>query len=365
MICRLFLAPEDLLRHAVDPMTPPVPPDVLAHWRDLAGRPLAPFGNGLINSTFLVEGARGKAVLQRLHPIFAGAVNEDIEAVTSHLAGKGLVTPRIVRTDDGALWAHDSDGRPWRVLTYIDGTSVDSVDSPERARSAAALLAKFHRAVSDLDWTYRHVRAGVHDTARHLATLEQAVVSHMGHPLHARVAPVAARLLARAQKLPDFDALPSRHVHGDPKISNVLFDDAGRALCLVDLDTVGRMPWPHELGDALRSWCNPAGEDVADNALDVSVFRAAVEGYASEAAGLVTPAEVDRLVDGLSCICLELAARFLADALEESYFGWNAERYTSRGEHNLVRALGQWSLHESVESKRAELETIVREAFKA
>jgi hypothetical protein len=52
-------------------------------------------------------------------------------------------------------------------------------------------------------------------------------------------------------------------------------------------------------------------------------------------------------------ISLELAARFLADALQESYFGWNRERFSSAGEHNLVRARGQWSLHEAAQACRA------------
>lgn len=344
-------------------MTPTVPSDVLAHWRTLAGRPYAPFGNGLINATFLVDGADGKAVLQRLHPIFGGVVNEDIEAVTSHLAARGLATPRLVRTDERALWTTGSDGMPWRVLSFIEGTSVDRVTDPAVASDAAGLLARFHRAVSDLVWTYRHVRTNVHDTRRHLATLRLALEHHTSHRLYDQVAAIAFPMLDRAIHLRDFDELPLRHVHGDPKISNVMFDAAGKALCLVDLDTVGKMPWPLELGDALRSWCNPAGEDADDNALDLALFQATVEGYAAESKGFVTPAEISRLVDGLATICLELSARFLADALNESYFGWDATRHATRGDHNLLRARGQWSLYRSVESRRPQLEAIVRGAF--
>ena len=40
-------------------------------------------------------------------------------------------------------------------------------------------------------------------------------------------------------------------------------------------------------------------------------------------------------------MALELAVRFAADALRESYFGWDAERFESCGHHNLVRARGQ------------------------
>ena len=56
---------------------------------------------------------------------------------------------------------------------------------------------------------------------------------------------------------------------------------------------------------------------------------------------------------GVEWVSLELAARFAADALAESYFGWNAARFPGRGEHNLVRARGQWSLHQALLASRA------------
>ena len=65
---------------------------------------------GLINQTFLVEEAGRRAVLQRLHPIFAPSLHLDIEAVTAHLARKGLLTPRLLRTRAGELWTTDAQG---------------------------------------------------------------------------------------------------------------------------------------------------------------------------------------------------------------------------------------------------------------
>ncbi len=337
---------------------------ILARWSDLAGRPHAPHGGGLINRTFVVEGRAGKVIVQELHPVFAGVVNEDIDAVTAHLAGKGLVTPRPVRTDDGALWVEDAGGRPWRALSYVEGQSFDRVPSVALAREAGRIVARFHGAVADLEHDYRHVRAGVHDTKKHLATLEGALADHAGHRLFGEVEPSARRLLAEAARLPDLSGLPSRHAHGDLKISNLLFRDE-QAVCLVDLDTLGRMIWPFEMGDALRSWCNPAGEDVAKVAIDVGTFGAALAGYGEVARplGLVSAAEAGALVDGLATICLELSARFLADALREAYFGFDARRFPARGEHNLVRGLGQLALFDSVQAKRAALESTARAAL--
>jgi len=56
---------------------------------------------------------------------------------------------------------------------------------------------------------------------------------------------------------------------------------------------------------------------------------------------------------------LELSARFLADALYESYFGWEPERYPGRGEHNLTRGRAMWSLYRDVMRKRGVAERIL------
>jgi Ser/Thr protein kinase RdoA (MazF antagonist) len=341
-----------------------IPESILARWGDLAGRPHRPYGSGLINKTFLVEGRAGRVILQRLHPVFAATVNEDIDAVTAHLEKKGILTPRILRTDDGALFVLGDDERPWRALTFVDGECFDKVPSSHVATAAGRLVARFHLGVRDLEHDYKHVRAGVHDTRKHLAVLEQALSTHGGHRLFDEVLPLARRLLSAADGLPDLSRLPARHAHGDLKISNLLFRD-GRGVCLVDLDTLGRMPWAFEMGDALRSWCNPAGEDVAHVELDVETFEAALAGYGSEVRGLglLSAEEAGSVVDGLATICLELSARFLADALRESYFGYDPARFPARGEHNLLRGRGQLALYESVASRRTSLLSAARRAL--
>ncbi|MDB4983414.1 MAG: aminoglycoside phosphotransferase, partial [Myxococcales bacterium] len=124
------------------------------------------------------------------------------------------------------------------------------------------------------------------------------------------------------------------------------------AVCLIDLDTVGPLSLSYELGDAWRSWCNRAGEDVAVARLDLDVLRASVDGYRA-GWGAPLDAETRRgLLLGVEWVSLELAARFAADALLETYFGWDASRFAGRGEHNLVRARGQWSLHEQLVATR-------------
>jgi Ser/Thr protein kinase RdoA (MazF antagonist) len=153
-------------------------------------------------------------------------------------------------------------------------------------------------------------------------------------------------------------------VHGDPKISNLLFEhDSDRALCLIDLDTLAHMPVALELGDALRSWCNPATEDAASARFVRAFFEAAIEGYADAAQGLLAPEEWRAIPRGALTITVELAARFCADALRESYFGWNRARYESASAHNQARVHGQLKLAAGIRAELAELEDKTAAAF--
>src|SRR5262245_56105228 len=96
--------------------------------------------SGLINPTWYVQSRGGTPlVLQRVSSIFPPTVNEDIAAVTEHLAAKGVLTPRLVPTRGGALWLEHG-GEVWRVLTFVDGVSRDAVESPAQARAAGRVL---------------------------------------------------------------------------------------------------------------------------------------------------------------------------------------------------------------------------------
>jgi Ser/Thr protein kinase RdoA (MazF antagonist) len=340
---------------------PPAP--VLAAF-DLDPTSLERATSGLINPTWFARSTAGAAlVLQRVNPIFSAEVNVDIEAVTAHLAAKGFVTPRLVPTRTGDLW-HEHEGGVWRVLTRIDGVCRDALESPAQAGAAGALLAQFHRAVSDLEHTFRNRRPGVHDTPRHMRVLREALLAHRGHRHFREIEPLAERVLTLAAELPPLPAMPDRIVHGDPKISNLLFAHGeARGLCLIDLDTLGPMPIALELGDALRSWCNPATEDATQARFTRPLFEAAIHGYAEAAEGFLDEREWRSIPLGTLTVSTELAARFCADALNESYFGWNRQRYASASAHNQARTQGQLRLAASLAAERAALEDVTAAAF--
>lgn len=329
--------------------------DVLAAWPLTPDRVVS-LDDGLINHTWRLErDGRPIAALQRLNTrIFSPLVHADIEAVTARLAEAGLPTPRLVRTTEGALWHTGADGSVWRVLTWEGDTTVHAIDSPARARSAAALVGRFHQALRDLPYAFQSVRSGVHDTEAHMSALQAALDECPDHRLYADVAPLAERVLARWQTLRgELVDLPEQVIHGDLKISNIRFVGQ-EAWCLVDLDTLQRGTLDVELGDAMRSWCNPSREDDRQARFDVGVFAAAMSGYQS-VCSLDARARA-AIVPGVLRITWELTARFARDALREAYFGWDRARFPAAGEHNLARARGQAALATDLERRRAEAE---------
>ena len=362
-------------------MTPPI-----QAWPELQEHPVTLLSGGLINTSYSV-GTPPIAALQAQHPIFTPEVNEDIDAVTTHLVRRGAITPMLVRTGDGALSHVDEDGVCWRMLSWIPGHSVDKIVDLEMASQAGQIVASWHRATEDLDHTFRFSRPGAHDTEAHMDLLRRALDEHSDHRLHTEVGSLADEILTNWSRWEGQMDGPVRIAHGDLKISNIRFSEEGRAICLLDLDTMGHLPLDIELGDAARSWCNPCGEDESQPTFSLDIFEAAFTGYLR--INPIGSSERDALVPGIERICLELAARFAADALRECYFGWSPARASGRGEHNLtadrhhfgllimwpkakalavawtwaeLRARGQAGLSRSVRKQKSSLSAVLQRA---
>ena len=348
---------EDLLGHDDDG----VPHCVLDAWNWKKVK-LQHIQVGHINQTYHVgvEGETNDYVLQRLNPIFGPAVHYDIEFITNHLHQQGMVTPRLVRTRSKELWFLDEEGCMWRAMTWVEGENISEAKSASQCYEAGKLVAQFHLAVKNLKYEFRNHRGGVHDTKEHVKKLRHTLDSHDFHKLHEEVSELAAAAITRLDLLPSLEGLPFRIVHGDLKLNNILFDQAGVGLCVIDLDTLSHGSIAVELGDAFRSWCNPSGERQEKSSFSMAHFEAGMKGYMEGGGSLFTREELLAIPAAVETISLELAVRFLTDALAESYFGWDKTSFESAGHHNLLRAKSQLSLAISFAQQRSAANRIIK-----
>ena len=336
---------------------------------------LVPFGAGNVNDTFLLTLVTGEErILQRVNPaVFPEPllVMRNLRLVCAHLrsaiarqeANMHPFQPvRLYNGRAGDAYLAD-DGAAWRLISRISGGHTrQSIRSARQARELGRGLGLFHRLLSTLDpAVLADPLPGFHVTPRYLASYDQ-VCAQAGDNM--RPAIPGCRLFieerrATANLLEDGrERLAAGVIHGDPKVANFMFDEKDeQVISLIDLDTVKPGLLLHDLGDALRSCCNPAGETPAapEHALFApGLFTAWLEGYCAEARPLLTDEDLDRLVDAVALIAFELGLRFYTDYLEgDRYF-----KVADAGQ-NLQRALTQFQLTRSIERQREELAAIV------
>jgi len=327
--------------------------DAMSAWDWPRGAEAKRIDVGLINTTWKVElDGEPIAVLQRLNTsIFRPQVHHDLHAISQHVLARGLASPELRPTRSGALW-HDAPDGVWRVLSWVGDRTIEKVESLADAESAGELVGRFHKATADFRGDFQSIRGAFHDTEAHLRALEDAVQRFSEHRHHDEMRELLDTATAMYASLPSAGELPKQVVHGDLKLSNIRFDGPD-AVALIDLDTLAYGTLDAELGDALRSWCNPRREDQPPT-VDMDVFRAAMRGYHRSVPDLSAAARTG-VVAGFERIPLELSVRFATDVLAECYFGWDASRYPSRSDHNLARARSQLALAQLVSQHRQEL----------
>ena len=331
---------------------------ILSHWNINRTLHTSPH-QGLINQTYLV-GDPIEGVLQWVNPIFDARIHNDIQALTQHLKSKDMPTTELIPTAKNALYVNDVEKGYWRVLRYIKGHTFDRIGSSKLAYEAGKLVGQFHDAMSDFDHQWEAPFRDAHNTTLRMNNLERALNAHTDHPLYNQAYALGEMILRDWSKWSGTLDLPIRVNHGDLKISNLHFNPDETGLCLLDLDTIGPGDYSIEMGDAWRSWCNPAGESNPEAArFELTLFEASFNGWISTV-GQISTEERHALVPGIHRICLELSARFCADALENTYFKEDVDSFPVVGSHNLHRARTQFALAQSVLKQMADAQSIVQ-----
>ncbi len=341
---------------------------------------VTPLYSGHINDTFIAQDAPGAArfTLQRVNRfVFPSPedIMENIGGITKFLRGKIIArggdpereTLSVRPTTDGKDLFFDEEGHPWRCLAYIeDAASYETPESLSMLEEAGRAFGDFQSMLSDYPaHTLHEIIPDFHNTPARFAQLQEAVK----HDKAGRVKDVAPEL-DFANKREDIcglltgllekGQLPLRVTHNDTKMSNVLLDErTGRAVCVIDLDTVMPGLCAFDFGDSIRAGAAAAAEDETDLSkvkFDLERFRAYARGFLSAAGDALTEKELETLPDGAILMTLEVGLRFLADYLNgDVYFR------TAYPRHNLDRARNQFKMVEELEAAREDMARVIRE----
>ncbi len=345
-----------------------IPNDILTAYDIGAVRSVKPISVGLIHQTYQVRAAKGTFVFQRLHPILASdAIGKDFFVVTTFLNDQGFPAPKCVVSKKMKVLVKDADGHKWRAQTFLPGKTFTTMRDAKMAREAGAMFGAFHKTLAYLNYDFKSAKI-LHETEKIFDAFTKVAKKHWKSPLMRDVAADVAFVSQEMHKVLLPKSLPLRAIHGDPKISNLLFDAKGKASGIVDLDTCNRRPLLVETGDMFRSWCG-SEEDNPKNKFRLDIFKAGWQGYEKSVSppgqsggvrgGLLTRQERTLVPLSAATITLELASRFLADYFNDNYFGWDATRYPSRRAHNLARARGQLALYRDIQKKMPKMKKIV------
>jgi aminoglycoside phosphotransferase (APT) family kinase protein len=338
---------------------------------------IQPLGNGNVNDTFVVAAGGQRYVLQRLNTrVFRQPelVMQNLQVLGRHVeqrlqsvpAGRRWELPQVVCTrDDDQAWHCCQSGGFWRTLTFVDDArSVEVIEHRQQARELGWGLGLFHHLISDLPVDQlADTLEGFHITPRYLKAYHRELVRtrQPRSPLadscvaFIRDREAFAGVLEQAKERGE---LPLRPIHGDPKINNMLLDSgSGEAIALIDLDTVKPGLVHYDIGDCLRSCCNPLGEETTDFPavrFDLDLAAAILEGYLGVAGRFLTAAELRYIPEAVRLISFELGLRFFSDYLAGSVY-FKADH----PEHNLHRAVVQFRLTASIEAQEGELRALV------
>lgn len=344
----------------------------------------APFGTGLINTTYKVETheADGPNYLLQIinHNIFKDVegLTRNIQRVTSHIrkkleeSGASDINRRVltpIDTRNGKGFYKDDQGRYWRMFLFIENArSYDLLTNAQQAYVGGQAFGQFQKLLADLPGEpLAPTIPGFHNTEMRINNFIKTVKAD---PVN-RLKEAQQEVDFLMERAPEYKKivqmgregiLPERIVHQDTKFNNVLLDENDEVLCVIDLDTVMPGYVCYDIGDAIRNGANTGKEDdpVLENVgIDMTLYEGFIKGFLEETREVLTPAEIDTLAFGAKLLTYEQAVRFLDDFIDgDNYYKINSP------DHNLVRTRAQIKLLKTMEQNWDKMQQIVKNAAK-
>ena len=308
--------------------------------------------SGLINSTFVLNSSNNSYILQAINtnvfPNYEKGL-ENILTVGNWLKKKNYPYSFPLPINGQYLKVENE---VWRLMPYVKNSiSYNRVSSLYQVKSAASCLGEFYHHLSDFNTENLSITLpNFHHGNSIIKKFEEALLNGEKE----RLLTVKALINEIEKELPILNkwdevcnSLPIRVVHYDTKINNFLFDKTtDEVLALIDLDTIMPGFVLSDIGDMIRTYSNPVGEEskeIIKVVCNMEIINAIRKEFTKKVA--LEKEEIENLYFGGLAITFMQSVRFLTDYLNgDSYYK------TSYKDQNLVRAKNQWALYKSMKN---------------
>ena len=316
---------------------------------------IVPFGTGLINHTWKVVSGDSEYILQKINTqIFSkpDLIASNIEALGDYLAihyPDYLFVPAIKTiSGEGMVYDQDTDSY-FRVFPFVKGSHAKTVlENANEAFEGAAQFGKFTKLLSGFDvHSLKITLPYFHDLGYRYQEFEQALQKNDVERMIEAESVIAfmkeqAGIVLEYNVITNNPGFKLRVTHHDTKISNVLFDESDKAICVIDLDTIMPGYFISDVGDMMRTCLSTVSEEEKDFtkiSIREDVYKAIVGGYYSQMKNELTLEEKPYFFYAGKFMIFMQALRFLTDHLNrDTYYG---AKYPG---HNLIRASNQVTL---------------------
>lgn len=266
---------------------------------------------GHINNTFLTECRNGRYILQVLNrDVFNDpeALMKNISKLEKLFAGSenyGVKIPEFLHAEDGNNYV-EFNNEIYRMYNYAESAA----DVPDKFTTTGVAFGRFIRKLGERNIKLEKTIENFHNYSVYFSNLVTADKNSSMKKID-RV--IMQRLDSLGNTLEQVFTVdfPKRNIHGDAKISNLIFSEK---CTIIDLDTVMKSYAAIDYGDMIRSVCTA-------ETVDFSVIRDITKGFAEGLEGVLSEDEIYSLYYGILYVTGELAVRYLIDYLsDEKYF---------------------------------------------
>ena len=248
----------------------------------------------------------------------------------------------------------NKENKVWRLIPYVENSvcfekNLDANLSYE----AAKCLGNFYYCLHEFDTQNLHLTIpDFHNASKRYSQFIEAISIAKQERISESVL-LIENIQKEKETLIKFDdlnkTLPKRVCHFDTKISNFLFDiNTNRVKALIDFDTLMPGTVLSDIGDMIRAYSNPLGEESSDFKnvkADKEIINLIISAFLESSENVLTEKEKSCLLFAGEALTLVQCIRFLTDYLKNDIY-----YKTTYKNQNWVRAQNQWHLYCSLKN---------------